>query len=333
MKYNILFIATLIFTITFARAQQKMVHNASKLPAYMNPAFHAFNESIKVGVLTEFVSSNTNGDFSKHNYAFGTVFFEDYNFQLSMDIYNNQLNSAGYNFNSGALTYSYKLRVNREWLVYPSLSLGYSTYRFNFSELIFQDQLDIISRKIRPITADPIIAMDAIGYFDMGASFMANNDKNTIFGVSLKHVNRPNLNSREGEDNVNLEMLFSAQFGYEININKYGQNFLPTFSYLYLFNTISRQRQNMRLDLYQELNLQNLSLGINQHFNLLEETAFTEVGFYAGLTVNKIEFGFNYLTPFGKKAKFFTPNTLEVFLLFDLSSLQQRRRTDFSRFN
>jgi type IX secretion system PorP/SprF family membrane protein len=328
--HRILFL--LFLTSAILGAQEKIIQNTAKLPAFINPAFHAFKEPTKVGVLTEFVSNSTNGDFSQHNYAFGTVFFEDYNFQLSLDIYNNQLDALGYNFNSGAITYSYKLQVNRDWLVYPSLSLGYSTYTFDYSELIFQDQLDIIRGKIRPVTADPITAMDAIGYFDMGASFMAHNDENTIFGISIKHLNSPNLTSRENERNIPLDMLFSAQFGYEFDINKYGQNSLPDYSYLFVYNTLSKQGQNVRLDLYQEMRLQNFSFGVNQHFTSLEDFSFTEIGFSTGININKIEIGFNYLTPFSKKSKFFTPNSLEVFLLFDLSTLQQRRRKDFSRF-
>ena len=329
---NSLSTLTLIFVTLMVSAQEKSIYNLAKLPAFANPAFHAFKEKTKLGVVSEFVSNNTNGDYSQQNYAYGTTFFEDYNFQLAVDLYNNQLNTAGYNYTTGYVTYGYKIRLNREWTTFPSISLGYSTYRFDFSQLVFQDQLDVLRNRIRSVTSDPIAMTDALGYFDMGASFMAHNDRNTIFGFSIKHLNRPSLQSSGGEQNLNLDILFSAQYGYELNLNTYGQNILPDYSYLFLFNTISKQGQNVRLDLYQDLSLQNVSLGVNQHLNFLDKTSFTELGISAGLTINKIEFGLNYLMPFGNEAKFYTPNTLEVFLLFDLSSLQDRRRMDFSRF-
>jgi len=331
-KQKIIITLSLLFVTLSASSQEKSIYNLAKLPAFSNPAFHAFKEKTKLGVASEFVSNNTNGDYSQQNYAYGSTFFENYNFQLSLDLYNNQLNTAGYNYTTGYLTYGYKIRVNRDWTVFPSASLGYSTYRFNFSQLVFQDQLDVLRNRIRSVTSDPIAVEDAIGYFDMGASFMAHNDRNTVFGFSIKHLNRPNLQSREEEQNITLDMLFSAQYGYELNLNPYGQSGLPPYTYLFFFSNLSKQGQNMRLNLYQEITLQNFSFGINQHLNFLESANFTEIGIAAGLTLNKFEFGINYLLPFGEQAQFIVPRSLELFLQFDLSSLSQRRRKDFSRF-
>ena len=43
------------------------------------------------------------------------------------------------------------------------------------------------------------------------------------------------ISSELSERVINLNMLIGAQFGYEINLNRYQQGRLPNYSYLYLF--------------------------------------------------------------------------------------------------
>ena len=90
--------------------QEKFLNSLHRYPAFLNPSFHAFQESTKIGVASEVISEGKSGDFSQHKYAFGTTFFESYNFQLAFDFYNNKLSTAGYNYTNALATYAYKLR-------------------------------------------------------------------------------------------------------------------------------------------------------------------------------------------------------------------------------
>lgn len=314
-----------------ANAQDKFIHNLSKVPVYVNPSFHAFKEKTKIGVLGELANQNQ-GNQSQHRYAFGSTFFEEYNFQLGIDLFNNNLKNSGFNYTSAAISYMYKLRLPNEWLLYPGITAGYSNYKFDFNNLTFQDQINIFTGQISANTIDPTAASRSIGYLDLGASVIMHNDLNMVFGLSAKHLNQPKLSSEESEDNVNLNMLVSGQVGYELNINKYGQAKLPEYSYLYLFNTVSLQGSSTRLDFYQDLQLGNLSLGINEHFSFLESASFTEIGFASSITLETFEFGLNYRMPFGREAKMFLPNSLELFLVFDISRFGERGRKDYSKF-
>lgn len=312
-------------------AQEKFVHNLSKVPASLNPSFHGFKDNTRIGVLAEF-ASQSQGNQSQHKYAFASTPFEEYNFQLGIDLFNNNLSNAGFNYTSVALTYLYKLKLPNEWVMYPGITAGYSNYRFDFSNLTFQDQINIFTGQISANTIDPLSVSENIGYLDMGASFLMHNDINMLFGLSAKHINQPKISSEQSENNVNLNMLISGQFGYEIDINRYSQLQLPEYSYLYLFNAVSVQGPNVRLDFYQDLTLGNISFGINEHVNFMENTSFTEIGVSSSITVETFEFGLNYRLPFGSEAKQFIPNSLELFLVFDISRFKDRRRKNYSKF-
>ena len=316
---------------SFTWGQEKYLNSLLRFPASLNPSFHAFQEQTKVGVASEFVSGVKSGDYSQHNYAFASTFLESYNFQVALDFYNNKLSSSGYSYSNVLATYAYRLRLDSDWFLYPAISVGYGSYRFDFNNLIFQDQLDILSARIRPLTRDPILVSDNFGFFDMGLSAMLRNQENLVFGFSLKHLNQPALQSQDTGQSVNLNMFMNVQVGYEMDINRYGQNRLPDFSFLYLFTSISKQGKEMRSSFFQEITLSNVFFGVNEHLNVLENVDFIDVGINGGIYINGIEFGINYRVPFGQVAQFYVPNSLELTLSFDLTA-SQRRRSNFSRF-
>lgn len=320
-----------LLVTTGAFAQEKFIHNLSKMPASLNPSFHGFKDRTRIGVLAELASQNQ-GNQSQHQYAFASTPFEEYNFQLGIDLFSNRLKNSGFNYTNASATYIYKLQLANDWKLYPGITAGYGNYNFDFNNLTFQDQINIFSGQISANSIDPTAASRNSGFFDLGASVMVQNEINTVFGLSIKHLNQPTLSNSESEDNVNLNMLISGQFGYELDINKYGQTKLPEHSYLYLFNVASVQGSNTRLDFYQEVTLGNISLGINEHLNFLETATFSELGIAASITLERFEFGLNYRMPMGNQAKQFLPNALEIFLLFDVSRFTERGRKDYSRF-
>ena len=330
-KHHNIIILLLLCAVVGVSAQEKFVQNLSKIPASLNPSFHAFKDRTRIGVLSEFANQNQ-GSQSEHRYAFGSTAFKEYNFQLGLDLFTNRLENSGFSYTSAALTYIYKLELNNEWTMYPGISAGYGVYNFNFNNLTFQDQINIFSGQISANSIDPTSAFRTAGFFDLGASIMVQNEENTVFGLSIKHLNRPKLSNSESEDNVNLGMVISGQFGYEFDINPYAQSMLPKNSYLYLFNAASVQGSNTRLDFYQDVTLGNISLGVNEHLNFLEAISFTEVGIASSISLERFEVGLNYRLPVGSQAKQFLSNSLELFLVFDVSRNSERGRRDYSRF-
>lgn len=311
-------------------AQDRFIHNLSKLPHSANASFFGFKDPAKIGVVSEFATAIGN-NVSQHQYAFATTFFEDYDFQLGLEYMNTKLDNSGYNNSMLKLSYIYKLQLENNWYFYPGITAGYGGYMFDYSNLVFSDQIDILSGQVNTQTADPISATDNLGFIDFGASFMAHNDYNTAFGLSIRHINKPKISTELSEVVMNLDMLIGAQFAYEVNLNRYQQGRLPAYSYLYLFNNVSKQGPNTRVDLYQELILANLSIGLNEHVSSLEGFNLFQVGVSLGMTIDALEIGFNYSLPMGA-SQFATPNAFEIFVNFDLSPFRDRNRKDFSRF-
>jgi len=311
-------------------AQDRSIHNLSSLPHFANPSYFGFKDPTKIGVLSEFVSAQAN-DVSQHQYAFATTYFEDYNTQLGLEYMNTQLDNSGFNHSTARLSYIYKLRLENNWYVYPGVTAGYSGFNFDYGNLVFLDQINILSGQVNTISSDPILAADNMGHMDFGASFMVHNDYNISFGASIKHLNQPKISSEFSERIINLNMLISAQFGYEINLNKYQQGRLPNYSYLHLFQNFSKQGPNTRLDLYQELTMANIVLGVNEHISGFEGVNLFQLGLSAGFKLESLDLGFNYTLPVGT-SQFATPNAFEIFVNFDLSPNRSRNRRDFSRF-
>ena len=94
---------------------------------------------------------------------------------------------------------------------------------------------------------------------------------------------------------------------------------------------LSKQGPNSRLDLYQEITMANLVLGVNQHVSGLNGFNLFQVGVSAGIKLETLDLGFNYSIPMGK-GQLSTPNAFEIFIVFDLSPQKLRSRKDFSRF-
>jgi len=326
-----LFFSLLAFACsTRSLAQDRFIHNMSSIPHFANASYFGFKDPTKIGIVSEFVSAQSS-QVSQHQYAFATSFFEDYDFQLGLEYMNTKLDNSAYNSSLAKLSYIYKLEMENNWNVYPGISAGYTGYHFDFNSLVFSDQIDILTGQVNTQTSDPISAKENMGFVDLGASFMAHNNYNTSFGLSLRHINKPKISSELSEQVFNMDVLISGQFAYEMSLNRYQQGLLPNYSYLYFYNVLSKQGPNSRLDLYQELTLANLVLGVNQHVSGLNGFNLFQVGVSAGIKLETLDLGFNYSTPMGK-GQLSTPNAFEIFIIFDLSPQKLRSRKDFSRF-
>ena len=330
IKFTYLLFILFILVSKSSFAQDRFIHNLSNLPHFANASYFGFKDPSKIGVLSEFVSSQDNS-VSEHQYAYGTTFFEDYDFQLGLEYMNTGLDNSGYSLSNVRISYIYKLQLENDWYLYPGVTVGYSGFNFDYGNLIFLDQINILSGQVNTITSDPIIATDNIGYLDFAASFMAHNNYNMSFGLSVSHLNQPKISSDFSEREINLNMRIGAQFAYEVNLNRYQQGRLPSFSYLYLFQNSSKQGPNTRLELYQELTLSNFMVGVNEHISGLNGGNLFQLGIFSGIKLDTFDLGFNYTIPTGAN-QFASPNAFEIFVNFDLSPNRSRNRKDFSRF-
>jgi hypothetical protein len=155
-----------------------------------------------------------------------------------------------------------------------------------------------------------------------------------FFGLSVKHLNNPNV-SLNNDSNDKKDLYISVQAGYELDINPLGQSFLPENSFLFFYSSFSKQASKSRISLYQEILLNNFSLGINQHLNSYEETGLGSIGTSASVFFNQIEIGINYSFEIASKSITSIPyNYFEVYMVFDFSRILERfSRGNNSRFS
>ena len=330
MKINYIYLLIIFSQISFS--QDFVMKNENKVMGGINPSFYGFGESSKAGVVYSSEGYNE-GSKIETRFGFANHYFDNSEFSLALDVNSTKISQFGYSISQANLHYIYKARLSYEWTFNPSISVGYGNSRLDYSSLVFEDQINVLTGYIAGVSRDPINVDNKINYLDVGASGVVHNNRNLFFGLSIKHINRPET-SFNSEASNKKDMLMSFQSGYERDLNPYGQSaFLPQNSYLYLYNSFTKQGTKSRFDLYQELILGNISFGINEHFNKYDGFSVSQVGTSLSVFIEEIEVGANYSFDMGsKKTAGASYTTFEIYLTFDFNPFKKNRRGNNSRF-
>ena len=322
----------LVFCVNLMYSQEYFYNNQNKITGTLNPSFYGFGETSQLGVIYG-NESIVNGDSNIENsFAFGSAFFEDYNFSLALDVNLFQINALGYSASQVNAHYIYKTNLTYDWILNSSLSIGYGNNKLDYSDLVFEDQIDVLTGNISGISIDPVNVNNRVNYFDLGAGAHIHNSRNLFFGLNLKHINQPNT-SFNSETKVAKDLFMSFQAGYEHDLNPYNRGVLPSNSYLFLFGSFSKQGAKSRVDLYQQAIIENFSLGLSQHLNNYLGASLTTIGTSASVYLDQMEIGANYSFELGNKnLTGVAYNYFEIFILFDFYQFRQFRRGNNSRF-
>ena len=326
--YFILF----LFCINLMYGQEYFYNNQNKITGTINPSFYGFDESSQLGVIygnEKITNSESN---IENSFAFGSTFFDDYNFSIAFDVNLFKINDLGYSTAQANLHYIYKTKLTYDWVLNSAISIGYGNNKVDFSSLVFEDQINIFTGNISGISIDPVNANNKVGYFDMGAGVHVHNSKNLFVGLNVKHINQPNI-SFNNEENNKKELFVSLQAGYEYDLNPYSQNSLPPNSFLFLYTSLSKEGSKTRVDFYQEAILDNFSLGFNQHINNYLGASLTTLGASASVFLEQMEIGANYSFELETKSTTgIAYNYFELFIIFDFLQFDRHGRSNNSRF-
>lgn len=311
--------------------QDYIYKNQNKVMGSMNPSFYGFGDTSKAGLIYSTEGFNQNSKID-NKFAFANHYFDDNEFSLAFDANLLQINSLGYSTSSANLHYIYKATLSNEWVFNPSISVGFGNSSLDFNSLVFEDQINVLTGTIAGVSNDPINIDNKVNYFDIGAGAAIHNSENIFLGLNLKHINRPET-SFNGNASNKKDMFMSVQAGYEYDLNPYTRGMLPDYSYLFLYNSFSKQGSKTRFDLYQEAILGNVSFGLNQHFNNYEGFSVSQFGTSLSVFVEEIEFGVNYSVEMGnKKLTGAAYNTFEIYITFDFNPFKKNKRGNNSRF-
>ena len=327
-----LLVSTTVFSQDYIYKNQNMVMGS------INPSFYGFGDSSKAGLIYSSEGFNQNSKMES-KFAFVNHYFEDYDFSLALDANTLQITTLGYSITSANLHYIYKTELNDQWIFNPSVSVGFGNTKLDYSALVFEDQLNVLTGSIAGVSNDPININNKVNFLDVGAgvsfynkSELFNNNTNMFFGANVKHINRPETSFNGNASNIK-DLFLSLQTGIQFDINKYDQGILPYYSYLYLYNSFSKQGSKSRVDLYQEAILGNVGFGLNQHINNYNGFSVSQFGTSLSVFIEEIEIGANYSFEVGgNKFGGASYNTFEMYIIFDFNTFKKNRRGDNSRF-
>lgn len=296
MKLKI--ILTVLYCCVFSQvnAQDPIFTQYFLVPETLNPGFSGFMETTNAGIIHR--SQWPDLDFKvETEYAFVNTWSEKMNSGIGFSVLNHRENNTNYGLTQFNFNYAYRVELNDEWYFRPALEIGFGTKSFNFGNLLLADQINIGSGVINPVSSDLVIINDRFNFFDFSAGMVVNNE-NSYFGLSLKHLNKPNI-SFVADRNIPLNMFFSATAGYEflvvdyldITLFPYETKFLLSANYM-------NQGEYNRLDLGSSIMFKKAFFGLSSSINPSLKTnnshLITSVNVFAGLQYEHLKFGLSH---------------------------------------
>ena len=329
---NISLIHIILFFMLFKGfSQEDLIVSHSRFLQKENTSAFGINNMNKTGVLYNSLGLTGNSKIESR-YFFGSISFDDKNFSIGLDIYSFTMNNVGLVNSKPRISYIYKVQLDNDLYFLPSISLGLGSSRFDQSNLIFEDQLSLVSGYLQTESQDPLYELlGSSSYIDFGASFLIHSN-NFLAGLSLKHLNQPNISYLQ-ETELKLPIKFSVQGAYEWDVNPYDRRWLPRYSSLLAFFNASKSGNDIEMYLSQEFQLGEVSIGLNQQFKKISDLSFTNVGISFALAYENFEFGTLYNFPFQNptNTSVYSPSTIEVFFTFYFSPYRRNKRGDYRR--
>lgn len=318
-------IVLFIFLIsTYIFGQDPIYTQFYAVPTLTNPAFAGSmrNTRFGLGYRNQWMG-NSSYKLSTF-YATADKFIETINSGIGISLLNQNESLTNYNFTQINLAYSYHIKLTDNWAFFPAISIGYGFKQFNFSNLLFADQIDILTGTINPGSNDPFLTNDKAQFFDISAGGVLYG-KSTWIGISLKHLTKPDISFSQSEALL-LDMFLSVHGGYKWTINP--STFFPEDSFLFVnFNYIKQGIYN-RIDFGTQLQLSKFSLGIlasaiTQKI-AIETDSFISINPTIGLQFEKFKLGVSYDYPVGNYS--FIRGTGEVTFQYYIRNITNRKR-------
>ena len=320
-----------IFITIAANAQNENFVSQTRFMQKVNPSYLGFNSLNRVGVLYNTLEVGSNHTID-NKYFFGALSFDERNFSLGVDLNSFQIDKPGFQKNESNFHYIYKVQISNGLFFLPAVSLGIGSVNYNLSTLVFEDQLDQASGFVNSETIDPVgTTIQNINYFDMGASFILHDD-NFLLGLSLKHLNRPNVSyNQEFEEAKPIQ--YTLNGAYEFSLNPYERSFLPRDSYLFTYASITQINDLTYFYISEEAQFGEFSIGVSQQISNVGSLNLNNIGMSIGLSLENFDFGVLYNFPVRNPDKVFSPSIFELYLTFDFSKFRRNQRGLFKRIN
>ncbi|KLT71430.1 MULTISPECIES: type IX secretion system membrane protein PorP/SprF [Flavobacterium] len=266
------------------------------VPETLNPGFSGFMETTYAGIIhrEQWPDLDLRVD---TDYAFVNTWSESLNSGLGLSVLNQRENLSKYNYTQVNANYAYRVRINDDWYFRPGIEAGFGLKSFAFQNLLLEDQINIRTGAVNSSSADPLLRNDKVNFFDVSAGMVFNTDALWI-GLSMKHLNRPNI-AFSGDENVPLETFFSLSSGYEFRVADYiDVQFFPYETKMFVTSNYMQQGRYNRLDVGASVLFERMFFGAtavtNPSKNGAKRDLLTSVNLFTGLQYEHLKLGFSY---------------------------------------
>jgi type IX secretion system PorP/SprF family membrane protein len=296
MKLKIIIAILFCFSFKLSKAQDPIFTQYFFIPETMNPGFTGFMETTYAGVLhrTQWPDLALRVD---TDFAFINTWVSEMNSGIGISILNQRENNTNYNFSQFNAIYAYRVQLNRGWYFRPAIELGFGLKSFGFQNLILEDQININSGIINTSSIDPLLLNDKITFFDFSAGMVINNE-NSWIGVSVKHLNKPNI-SFTTNGNVPLSIFYSINVGHEFLIANYLDiKLFPYTTKMLVSANYMQQGEFNRLDIGTSLLFEKIFFGFTAVTNPAKNSSnshlLTSINAFTGIQLDALKFGISY---------------------------------------
>ncbi len=294
----IIYILLTYFTIAEVKAQDPIFTQFFLIPESLNPAFTGTLVTEYIGLIHRSQWPNGNRRIDTEYAFINRPIGRERNMGLGLTILNQREVFTNYNYIQMNGVYSYNIDLNDEWSFRLGIEAGYGYKSYNFSNLLLEDQINIINGTISGGSTDPSVlnAKDKIGFFDISSGLLLYSDT-SWFGASLKHLNKPNITLTDYA-NVPLEMFLSIHGGYSLNLDETRIPFFSDQTNLLLTANYMRQSEYNRLDFGGALEFNPFILGALAVTNLEGKSnsshLLTSINLFGSVQLDRFVLGYSY---------------------------------------
>ncbi len=281
-----------------AKAQDPIFTQSTYVQETINPAFSGFEDNGRthLGILHRTQWPNLDLQINSQFFFWNKSF--DYGrslgFGLGVTALRQHESFTNYSQNQVNVNYSHRVNLNGGWIFRPALDVGFGFKDFQFNNLTLGDQININTGFINTTSVDPLALNNKnVVFVDFSTGFIFEkkelNGTTYWFGVSIKHLNRPNISFVQGE-NLPLDIFYSLHGNYRFP-------FLNDYSIMMTANYMQQGEFN-RLDIGSLFQVNQFLLGVtaatNPAQNGEDSHLLNSIIGFVGLEYENFRFGLSY---------------------------------------
>ena len=172
---------------TESRGQDPQFSQYYAAPLYLNPGFTGITPEHRFAVNHRVQWPNLPQAFATYSFSY-EMFVNELRSGIGILATTDKMGSAGWRTSYVGLLYSYKVRLNKNWVFSPGLYFSYGNNGIDRSKLLLRDGLEYDGQSIDP----DVNRLGNQNFFDF-ASGMVLYNKSLWVGASAYHMNKPNI--------------------------------------------------------------------------------------------------------------------------------------------